>query len=147
MNTTSVSYIYSEKLQGDLDLIFNQKYQAGRNSFQLGGVDINDLFLKYPRMSFILELIDRNPLYLSRLEYARRLLGHLNNKIPENNQILNYLFYIECIYTRLGEPYTTGEIKDSKKRIKNMLKANDKNIFLWIMYAEHTYLKGKVKLI
>lgn len=69
-------------------------------------------------------------------------MGHLSTQIPDCNQILSYSFYIDVIMSRVSESVQVEEVKESKKRLKNMLKANEKNIFLWIMYAEQAYQKG-----
>lgn len=59
---------------------------------------MSDLLHRFPKAEYIVELIKINPDYLSKLEYARRILTHLNAKIKNNNHILVYLLFIETVY-------------------------------------------------
>jgi hypothetical protein len=134
--------MYSKKLQLDFEKISNGSFEPGKNVSQIIGIEMNDLYLRYPRLDYVVSLCVKDMQFLSRVEYARRLLGHLSTQISDCNQILSYTFYIDVVLSRVSEVVQVDEIKESKKRLKNMLKANEKNIFLWIMYAEQAYLKG-----
>jgi hypothetical protein len=142
ISQTSTNWLYSTKLQNDLQEIFAENLDVSKGEFQISGIETNELYLKYPNPSYILAAVKKYPLYLSRLEYARRLLYHLNNVVPDVDNILGYILYIESLYSQISQVYKTEEIAGSEKRIEEMLKKYQKNYFLYIMYTEHAFLKS-----
>ena len=108
-NSPCVTQLYSELLQCELGNIIEQRdiidennqQQYGINHLSIIGIDLCDLFLRYPRFSYFEKMITIDESFLPKIEYARRVLGHLNNKIPKNNHVLMYLMYIEILYSKV----------------------------------------------
>ncbi len=144
---TSTNYLYSTKLQRDLEKAFNDTLDINNETFQICGIETHELFLKYPHSSYIAAAIEKSPLFVSRLEYARRMLYHLNNLVPDCNNILSYILYIESLYSQISGAFSLEEIKKSEKRIEDLLKKYQKNYYLYIMYTEHVLLKRKWEIL
>jgi len=145
-SNTSTNFLYSTKLQRDLEKAFNDTLDINNETFQISGIETHELFLKYPQSSYIASAIENSRLFVSRLEYARRLLYHLNNLVPDCNNILSYIVYLESLYSQISGSFEIEEIKKSEKRIEDLLKKYQKNYYLYIMYTEHVLLKqGKIE--
>ncbi len=58
-----------------------------------------------------------------------------------------YLFVMESTYYLNSEAndavFNENVSKEASKRMKNMLKENERNVFLWSIYAEIEFLKSK----
>lgn len=134
-------------MQSDFEKVSSGSFDASKGEFQISGVETHELFLRYPNISFIAAAVEKNPLYISRIEYARRLLYHLNNMVPECDNILGYIFYIESLYSQMSGAFSVEEITKSEKRIEDLLKKYQKNFYLYIMYTEHVTLKSKLSLL
>ena len=130
------------KLQADLEKVFSENWDRNATNLQISGIETHELFLKYPNFSFIKAAIERCPLFISRIEYARRFLYHLNSVIPECNSILSYIFYFESLYSHVKNSFNVEEVVKSEKRMEDLLKKYQKNYYLYIMYTEHVILKG-----
>ena len=124
-------------LQSGLEKVFLETNTENQKGYQLTGVETHELFLRYPRIASMASVTQKQPLYISRIEYARRLLYHLNKIVPDCNNILSYIFYIESLYLELSQTFNTDEVTKSGKRIENLLKGYQKNYYLYIMYTEH----------
>lgn len=142
-NHTSVSLIYSTLLQSGLEEAFLENGNQNKKDYQITGIETHDLFLRFPNITSLAAVAKKQPLYVSRIEYVRRLLYHFNKIVPDCDNVLSYIVYIESLYSELSQTFKEDEVVKSEKRMAALLKKYQKNYSLYIMYAEHVFKKSK----